>query len=266
MLTFRYASRASQGARHYQEDSEAVWPGPSPLAPSFSGAPPPHVAMVAVLADGMGGHAAGDVASSTICKVFLEHFLGGTGTAVSRLAPALEAANEAIRAKGVANPSLGGMGATCVGLVVGDQGASWISVGDSPLWRFRDGQLERLNEDHSLAPLLDQLVASGEMNAEEAASDPRRHYLRSAVTGEDLDLVDTSADPLALSASDIILLASDGVLTLADDEILQIIANDQNSPPEVIADALIGATLAVGDPFQDNITVVVVKVEAGPAP
>jgi serine/threonine protein phosphatase PrpC len=259
MLTFRHASRSDQGRRKYQEDSEAVWPGQSQLLPAVPAAPPEGVDVLAVLADGMGGHAAGDVASATICRTFHRRFLGGSGSTPLRLATSLQAANEAVHAATAANPSLGGMGATCVGIAVGQAGVHWISVGDSPLWRFRQGRLDRLNDDHSLAPMLDSLVAEGQMTPEEAAVDPRRHYLRSAVTGDELDLVDASREPLPLAAGDIVLLASDGVLTLTDSEIAELLNRHQGRAPGDIADALVHAVLQAGDPHQDNTTVVVLK-------
>ena len=262
MLTFRHASSATQGGRHYQEDCEAVWPGAGPLLPpaSFVASPPAGVEVVAVLADGMGGHAAGDIASTTICGVFLQRFLAGGADTPLRLQQSLLEANAAVHAKAAANPALSGMGATCVGLAIGQTGAEWVSVGDSPLWRFRDGRLERLNQDHSLAPEIDKLVASGQLSAEDAASDPRRHYLRSAVTGDELELIDISEAPLALAAGDILVLASDGILTLSDDEIRFVVSAQRNEPPETIADALLHAVLDVGEPYQDNTTVVIVKV------
>lgn len=262
MLSFTHASRSSQGGRQYQEDCEAVWPGASPLLPptALPATPPEGIELVAVLADGMGGHAAGDVASNTICGVFLQRFLGTGGTAQIRLQQALHDANAAVAAKARANPALGGMGATCVGLALGQAGAHWISVGDSPLWRFRGGALERLNEDHSLAPLLDEMVASGRMTPEEAAEDPRRHYLRSAVTGDTLDLIDASGDVLGLASGDILVLASDGVLTLTDDEIRLVVSAHRADAPEAIADALVAAVMDAGDPYQDNTTVIIVRV------
>jgi PPM family protein phosphatase len=263
MLTFRYATRTDKGRRKYQEDSEAVWPGRSPLLPSGSVAPPDGVDLIAVLADGMGGHAAGDVASATICSTFQRRFFAASGSTPFRLATSLQAANEAVHAAATENPSLGGMGATCVGVAMGQAGLHWISVGDSPLWRFRSGRLDRLNEDHSLAPMIDALVADGELTAEQGAIDPRRHYLRSAVTGDELDLVDASGEPLPLVAGDILVLASDGVLTLTDGEIADLLDEYRGRPPQAIADQLVRAVLGAGDPHQDNTTVVVVKVAAG---
>ena len=259
MLKFDHAMRASQGARHYQEDAAAVWPGTGPLVSVLKGEPPRGTSLLAVLADGMGGHVGGSLASIMACGGFLQHFAKGEGTVVERLAQGLTAANDAILKKVTADPSLNGMGSTFVAVTFGPDGAQWISVGDSPLYLLRRSELARLNEDHSLAPLLDKLVADGKMDAEEARHDPRRHYLRSAVTGEDLDLIDASEHALALQAGDLVLLASDGVLTLADDDIRRVLSAYKDDTVDQIADALLRAVEAAGDPQQDNITVIVVR-------
>ena len=270
MLSFQHASRASQGARAYQEDAAAVWSGsseraPGPLMPPSllapKGAPPDGIALAAVLADGMGGHAAGDVASNTICGIFLQQFAGAEGSVQVKLARSLAAANTAIRAKVDANPGLAGMGATCVGLAIGGAGLAWISIGDSPLYIFRRGTLLRLNADHSLAPMLDQLVADGRMTAEQARADPRRHSLRAAVTGDDLDLVDVSDEPLKLEAGDVVLLASDGLLTLDNEDIRRLIGAHRDDSAAAIAEALMRAVDAARAMHQDNTTVVVVTAK-----
>lgn len=260
MLKFQYASRASQGARPYQEDAAAVWPGHGPLGPPRAAEPPDGISLVAVLADGMGGHAGGALASATICSKFLEHVATADGVGRSRLEPSLVAANAAIAARVAANPGLAGMGATLVGVSIGQDGLSWISVGDSPMYLFRGGELVQLNEDHSLAPVIDRLVAQGKMTAEEARRDPRRHYLRSAVTGEDLELVDSPDRPLQLAGGDVIVIASDGIHTLEPDEIAALVAADLANGPDAIAAALIRSVDAADVPHQDNTTVVVVTV------
>lgn len=259
MLKFQHASRASQGARPYQEDAAVVWPGDGLLAPS-GGTPPEGTSLLAVLADGMGGHAGGALASATICSMFVQHFAGGRGDGMARLSPALLAANEAVGAKVRDNPGLAGMGATVVGAVIGAAGLGWISVGDSPMFLFRRGELVQLNEDHSLAPVIDRLAAQGKMSVAEARSDPRRHYLRSAVTGEELDLIDAPERPLQLAANDIVLIASDGIHTLDNATIQGLIAAHAASGPETIAERIIRAVDGAGEPHQDNTTVVVVTV------
>jgi PPM family protein phosphatase len=261
MLTFRHALRADQGGRRYQEDKAVVWAGEATSfhAPSR---PPAAVDLVAVLADGMGGHAAGDVASATICEAFLAHVLATEGGAVpASLQAALAVANQTLASLAAGDRQYRGMGATCVGLTVGRDGAYWISVGDSPLWLWRAGELRRLNEDHSLAPMLDQLVADGRMDAATAVNDPRRHYLRSAVTGDELDLIDASQNPLALEAGDILLLASDGLLTLSEPDIQAVVAKHSGAAPGVLADALVEAVLSAGAAHQDNTTVIVLRVD-----
>lgn len=260
MLEYRHASRASQGGRNYQEDSAAVWPGPSPLAPKDP--LPEGSALMAVLADGMGGHAAGDVASSTVCQVFLTSAGAHAGSAAERLSHGLLEANGAIRKKTQANPSLAGMGSTFIGVNFTTKGAEWVSVGDSLLFLFRRGEMVRLNQDHSLAPLIDQMVAEGKMDAEEARNDPRRHYLRSALTGEDLELVDTSDTALLLEPDDIVLLASDGIHTLEEEDIRRLIMAYRTDGVDAIAEALVRAVDHAGVPHQDNTTVIVVAAVA----
>ncbi|MGE0702059.1 MAG: PP2C family serine/threonine-protein phosphatase [Hyphomicrobiaceae bacterium] len=261
MLKFQYASCASQGARPYQEDASAVWPGEGVLVPKVDALAPEGTALVAVLADGMGGHAGGELASTTICSTFLEHFLAASGDGPGRLAPSLAAANSAVGAKVAANPSLSGMGATLVGVTIGEAGLSWISVGDSPMYLYRNGEVVQINEDHSLAPVIDRLAEQGKISFDEARADPRRHYLRSAVTGDEIELIDAPERPLKIEPGDVVMLASDGIHTLEPDEISALITQGFADGPAVVATSLVGAVDAAGEPHQDNTTVVVITVE-----
>lgn len=260
MLRFRHATRASQGARGYQEDSAALWPGEDMRAPRAAGAAQ-DVVLVAVLADGMGGHAGGALASQTICETFLSGLATQTGSIPERLKSALSAANGAIAERVAENASLTGMGATLVGVAFGAGAVEWISVGDSPLYLVRRGEIARLNEDHSLAPMLDRMVAEGKLSAGQARSDPRRHYLRAAVSGEDLDLVDLSRRPLVLEPGDTIVLASDGIHTLGDEAIARLVAEHLAEGADAAAQALIRAVDGARDALQDNTTVVVIAIE-----
>jgi protein phosphatase len=99
----------------------------------------------------------------------------------------------------------------------------------------------------------------GRMTHEEAKADPRRHMLRSAVTGDDLDLVDVSKRPLALEAGDYVILASDGLQTLETSEVQRIVKAYAEAGPEAVADALIREVEAMRDPHQDNTTVIAVR-------
>ena len=122
------------------------------------------------------------------------------------------------------------------------------------MWLFRKGALQRLNADHSMAPVLADLVATGRMTEEEAARDPSRHSLRSAVMGEDIHLVDVSPQPVPVEKGDRLLLASDGLMTLGDREIAGILEETQDASLEDSAAALIQAVEAAGNPRQDNAT------------
>ena len=272
MHAFDHASRATRGARNYQEDTALVWPGLDTSAPeqavaatNGSGAP-----LVAVLADGMGGHAGGALASRMACESFIKSYAAADLPEkaelpeTERLVEALRAANDAIAATVSTNPMLTGMGSTLVGVVFSTAGVEWVSVGDSPLLLYRRGEIAMLNEDHSLAPELDRMAAAGKITAEEARKDPRRHMLRSAVTGDDIDMVDVSRTPLRIEPGDYIILASDGLQTLETSEIERVVTAYAADGPQAVANALIRAVEAVRDPHQDNATVVAVRALQAP--
>jgi serine/threonine protein phosphatase PrpC len=255
-VKLQYAVRASQGGRSYQEDSAVVWQAPN----SADRGAADGTQLLAILADGMGGHAGGAIASDAVCKNFKAQFVVQSGTARDRLKSALDAANGAIGALVGERPNLRGMGATLIGVAFDAGHAHWVSVGDSPLYLYRRGEMARLNEDHSMAPVLEKLVEAGRLDPEEARDDPRRHLLRSAVVGEDLDLVDLAQEPWPLHRGDVVVLASDGLNSIADIEIARVIAAFRKDGPEATAEALIQAVADAGEPHQDNTTVVVVTV------
>lgn len=236
-----------------------LWPGDDYVSPT--GRKGAVRELVAILADGMGGHAGGALASQTVCETFVDAFAQEQGADThARLISALSAANEAIAGKVHENPALSGMGSTLVGVVFSNDGAQWVSVGDSPLMLYRRGEIALLNEDHSLAPELDRMAEAGHISMEEARRDPRRHMLRSAVTGDDIDLVDISKKPLAVEPGDYVILASDGLQTLEQSEVERIVSAYAADGAKAVAHALIRAVEAVRDPHQDNATVVAVRV------
>jgi protein phosphatase len=254
----QYATRASKGARSYQEDAAFVRAEPEGSAGAGRGGGAAQ--LTAVLADGMGGHAGGALASSTACQIFMRAYETSAGEVRARLGEALLLANAAIAHCVEENPALNGMGCTLVGTVFGSAGVEWVSVGDSPMFLVRAGQIFLLNEDHSLAPEIDRLAAAGKMTWEDAQSDPRRHFLRSALTGAEIELIDRSRLPLVLEPGDVVIIASDGIQTLSHTEILGVVEAHRSQGPEAIADALLGAVDAAGDLYQDNTTVVVVGI------
>lgn len=217
-----------QGARPYQEDSWAL----RTLGDD---------SVLAVVADGMGGHAGGAVASRTAVEAFVRAIEQGAG-----LPDGLAAANAAVARVAAGKAELTGMGATLVAAQVRGDEVRWISVGDSPFFLVSAGILERLNADHSMAPQIDALVKRGMMTAEEAEHHPGRHTLREAVMGQPISLIDKGSRRLGPDVK--LLLCSDGVQSLSEAEI----AANAIKP----VDGLIKAVLAAAKEHQDNITVI----------
>lgn len=251
---FSYASLATKGARAAQEDA-------CDFAPHGGGA---GGGLLAVLADGMGGHAGGALASTVACRRFLAAYADSHGAARLRLAGALDAANRALAEAVLADRSLVGMGCTLVGATfeTSNDGPvlTWVSVGDSPLLLFRQSRLYQLNENHSLAPILDALAEAGELTAAEASNHPRRHFLRSALTGSGIELVDLPDTLTPLAPGDWVIAASDGLETLPHAEIADILAFNNDASPQSIAEALITSVETAGEANQDNATVMAVRV------
>lgn len=265
MPAFEHAYRATKGARSYQEDTALFWSGRDEIPADREAVSANGTAVVAVLADGMGGHAGGALASRMACESFIKTYSAQGGSNQDRLIESLAAANKAIADTVDANPMLAGMGSTLVGVTFGADGIEWVSVGDSPLMLYRRGEIAMLNEDHSLAPELDRLAKAGAITEDEARRDPRRHMLRSAVTGDDIDLIDLSARPLRIEPGDYIILASDGLQTLESAEIERIVAAYAEDGAVAVANALIRAVEALKDPHQDNATVIAVRLVPQPA-
>lgn len=239
------ASLQIQGGRSYQEDAFG----------QLIGIDGRDDHCLLVVADGMGGHVGGNVASNIVVGTFLETYPELSAPSPSRLRSCLGAANMAITSAVVDNSELDSMGSTVVAAAISGQELHWISVGDSPMWIFREGQLMRINADHSMAPVLAGMVEGGYMTEEEAAGDSRRHMLRSVVMGDDMPLVDASEEPAELEPGDWLLLASDGVMTLGEQMIADIL---QDSPAENVQDVaatIIQAVEDAGRPRQDNTTI-----------
>ena len=237
------------GSRSYQEDDFGVT--------GFGGRDPDGCDLLMVLADGMGGHRGGAEASRLAVSAGVETFRQTPGGAAARLRAALDAANAAVGRR-AAETGYSNMGCTLAACAVTDDGAAhWISVGDSPLWLLpAAGGIGRLNADHSMRPVLEGLVRTGRMAADEV-DEGSFHQLRSALTGEELSLVDEGADPVRLEIGDRIVLASDGLETLPDDEIWRLGGGDRTA--DALVSDLLAAVDAAGAPRQDNATAVVYR-------
>lgn len=238
MTTWRYAASSDVGlVREINEDSFLVTPE------------------IAIVADGMGGHAAGEIASAIAVDVVANVFT--VERSEVGLRDAVAAANDAIQQDAVAHPERAGMGTTVValGLVPSSTGLLpvVINVGDSRAYQLRDGAMRQITLDHSVA---EEWVRQGRLSPEEAAVHPRRHQLTRTLGVDGLS--DPDVFPLALEPGDRILLCSDGLCNeLSDDEIASLA-----SPPHTLEEAtallVAGANRGGG---RDNITVVLLEFD-----
>jgi protein phosphatase len=239
-----FDSQAAVGARTSQEDYALFSTNPAGSE------------LLAVLADGMGGHSAGEVASKRAVDSFHSTFNNYPPSSVpAKLSAALNQANNDLAVCIKDSPALSGMGCTLVGVHIGVQGIHWISVGDSPLFLIRNGEIKRLNADHSMVPVIEESLRKGKITKKEALSHPDRHALRSAVSGGQLELIDSSSEPLGLCGGDIVILASDGLLTLTESEIANVVGANLASNAQGIVSALMKAIAAKNKPKQDNTTI-----------
>lgn len=253
---FDATSALSKGQRSYQEDAV--------IADYSRGAD----IGLAVLADGMGGHAAGDVASKIVVTEVFSELMFQKGNPeqfeadiASSFVDAAMAANACLREHVQAYPDTRGMGATLVATAIVNDNLYWISIGDSPLFLFRDGKLSQLNEDHSMAPQIDFMVKSGLLHEDEGRCHPDRNTLTSVLFGDVVPQIDCPQTPVPMQSGDILIVASDGLQFLSDDEIAGILLNHKDAHSAEIADVLMEQVLDLNDPDLDNVSFSIVKLE-----
>jgi protein phosphatase len=233
-MRFRWATRSDIGrVREHNED--AVWPVP--------GSGEVDDALLVAVADGMGGHVGGEIASSTAID---------TATGVGgRAAIRIQAANLAVLDEATRRPRLGGMGTTLTLAIVEPDGSLEVGhVGDSRAYRYRDGDLEMITTDHSY---VSEMIAAGKLSPEDAENHPYRSVVTRAIGLE--PAVDVDITELEVEDGDRILLCSDGLTAMLDDPTIAEILGD-NDDPGTAAEALVDAANERGG--DDNITVVVV--------
>ncbi len=240
----RLAIAQALGARDEQEDAYGCAPAGG------------HRVGIVAVADGMGGHAGGEIASRLAVDRVLARLREDSGkTPPARLLDAVETANRAIVDRATDQPDLEGMGTTLIAAFRVGRRLYWASVGDSLLWLYRDGELRRLNEDHSMRGILDRQVRDGEIGAAEARTHPYRNSLRSYLGDEEIALVDCPTAALMLKSGDRIVIASDGIETLAPGEIEDILAAAISA--DKATRAILSLIRAKLRPRQDNVTVAI---------
>lgn len=217
--------------------------------------------LLVVLSDGMGGHTSGEIASKNAVTAFDTTFNTYPSDSVpTKLGAALQQANNEISRLISGNPSLDGMGCTLIGAHLSPEGLRWISVGDSLIYLYRDGNLIQLNSDHSMAPLIEESFKAGKITKEEALNHPNKNALRSAVMGSDIPLIDAPKSPTTIFYGDILIIASDGILTLSTDQIIGVLNKFKDKTADEISTALVRSVESKQRPRQDNTTVQVLVV------
>lgn len=217
-------------------------------------------ALLLVLCDGMGGHTSGEVASRIVGDALVRAFPLTDGAIPKRLATIVEQANQEIAARVLADRNLAGMGTTLIAAVVSGQDLFWLSIGDSPMWLFRNGTLRRLNADHSMKAVLDRKVAEGELSQDAAQRDRTRNHLLSVLCGSPPAMIDCVEKPLPLVAGDQLLLASDGVETLPPSQIVEILKNSAPKNAKSSLSILLKNVKKERHPRQDNASAILVKI------
>jgi len=235
-LVLRYAVRSDVGLlREGNEDS--AYAGPRLLA----------------VADGMGGHAAGEVASSlTISAMAKLDSEPPGGDMLAELSSAVAAANTRLQEMIIANPAVEGMGTTLTALFWSDGHAAVCHIGDSRGYLLREGELYQITHDHTL---VQSLVDEGRISVDDVSSHPQRSLLLRALDGRSIAEPDLSVHDSQVG--DRYLLCSDGLSGVVSDEMLRETMATIDEP-EAVTRQLIDLALRGGGP--DNITCIVADV------
>ena len=211
-------------------------------------------APVFVIADGMGGAQAGEVASQLAITHFAQGLPGEDGDSPQeRLTRAVQEANAEIHALSERDARRAGMGTTLTAAYVGAGEVSFAHVGDSRGYLLRDGELARVTEDHSL---VEELLRQGRLTEEEAEEHPQRSIITRALGPEPDVEVDTVT--LTAAAGDVYLICSDGLTSMVSEATVAEIMREADGITAA-ADRLVAAALDAGG--RDNVTVVLFRLE-----
>jgi serine/threonine protein phosphatase PrpC len=273
-MKFQAAARAFIGSKETQEDARRVHDAKGGDAGEIAGSDT-GVALTGggliLVADGIGGHYGGDVASRVTADTFVKEFFAQGGNPEGRLKSALTAANDAIAEEQRKQPSLKDMGATLVtGFIEGDR-LAFLSIGDSLILRYRDGELHRVNVDHSYLEIADrEALGSNDRDIwRDVMSRKGRDSITIAVLGRPLEEFGHAPQIATrkIMPGDLMIFSSDGLETLSMVQIQNFIRELLPRGIEAVADGLIKAVEGIGGnrSYQDNATLVVVQAADEPA-
>jgi len=210
-MKIEVAQNQIQGDREYQQDSV--------------GQRDVNGFKLLVLADGMGGYNGGEIASKIVVDTFMRHPFVNEKIFLEE---ALAIANKKISEYKELHLDVSNMGTTVIALLMDESSYRWVSVGDSPLYLIKGNTIKRINDNHSVAGMLNSQVERGEISVKKAEENKNRHMLTSAILGEEISMIDVS--PLyTLSLNEKLILASDGIETLSENEILTIVNSSANN-------------------------------------
>ena len=206
-----------------------------------------------LVADGMGGHKAGDTASRVCVEAVKQQVIDSKCvTPVGVLEEAVAAANDTIYEMASSNSELEGMGTTLVGVTVFEDTAFVVNVGDSRLYQMKDS-LNQITVDHSL---VDEMVQSGEIQKDEMRTHPNKNIITRAL-GTDTK-VKADCFELEVSAGDVFLLCSDGLTNMVEDKDIEQVLRDNRDDLEKAGRILLQKANDAGG--KDNISVVLVGI------
>lgn len=213
----------------------------------------------AVVADGMGGHKAGEVASSLAVESLTRSLTAweediALETSASKLRELIASANATVFETALDNEQYSNMGTTVVIALIDSRKVLIGHIGDSRIYRLREGDLELLTEDHTL---VNELAKSGQLSPEEAANHPRRNVLTRAL-GTDKE-VEADVKLIDWREGDRLLLCSDGLSNLVEGNLIAQALSEPEDDLDLIADRLIGLALHAGG--DDNITVALIDYD-----
>ncbi len=213
-----------------------------------------------LVADGMGGHNAGEVASKMAVEAIREEYFrnGSDSNREKSLQKAFETANKKIFEAASSNEGYRGMGTTCTAVVVAGQYLFYGHAGDSRAYLLKNNELHRLTEDHTY---VQQLVKNGDITAAEAETHPQRNILTNAMGTKPSLRVDTGKSEFLFEQGNRLLLCSDGLYDYMTDA--ELAAALQKESLQEVADYLIAEAKRRGG--KDNITVVLAERTETPA-